>query len=241
MQFPYIPISSVIADVRAEMKTLNQRGDILDEDCKAWAIECIREIGGANYVTKPAVVKICNNIGKLPDDFYKVDEVYICSTSLSSVQMFHTIWFVEEGLTYYPNGILYPGDAMTGTHYCTHRCAVPKDEPTYIIRFPNQIRCGIRDAVLGLNYLALPVDDGGEYLMQDEIYTFKAVKGFIMIKLLMDGYINERVSRSIFLDIKKECDDNIDMAQAIFKFPDPADNAARGSIQDHRYDSFNLR
>ena len=72
MKFPFIPISFLIADVRAELKRMDIAGEINEEDCINTAVECIREIGGANIEpADPVMLDIVHGSAQLPKDFYK--------------------------------------------------------------------------------------------------------------------------------------------------------------------------
>lgn len=243
MRFPYVPISYTIADVKAEMKKLDQSGAITDEDCRNAIIECMREIGGANYDTEPAVINICNNVGILPERFYTVNKIYTLDVSGGTpVKKLGGIWFTEENICYPVGSILYPGDAMTATRYSSSGlcCPTNPDIPTYIIK-GNQVRCGIKTAKLGLIYNCLPYDPDFGYMIQDEVFTLKACKAYTIRTLLKEEFYAGRVAQYVWADINREVEQNIDQAQAIFKFDDPADDQARGKIQDHRYDQFRLR
>src|SRR5690606_30124080 len=158
MKFPYIPISYIIADIRSELKRMNQSGEINEEDCINYAIECIREIGGANYDNdNTAIIKICNYTGFLPDDLYLIDKIFLCYTS-PSMQRFGSIWFSDENFIYYTYQLIFPGDAFTGK-FCMSGCSKPDmdiADPSYIIKYPNQIKCSIQDCILGTSYITLP-------------------------------------------------------------------------------------
>lgn len=244
MEFPFVTIDFVIADVRAELKRLNQSGEINDIDCTNYAIECIREIGGANYIEKPAVVHIENHIGCLPKDLYLIKEVWLCGSKYDSgVQKIGGIWFSEEGFSYCGQEMLFPGDAFTGSKFCSNYHQYPNvglTEKTYIVRHPNQIRCSVPNCIIGMNYLSLPFE-GTDYLMQDEIYSIKAVKAFIKTKILHEKWIMGEVGDNVYQTINQDYLSNLDQAQAIMKFSNPADDKAKGYRQDHRYDNFNLR
>lgn len=243
MKFPYIPISYAIADVRSEMKRMNQAGDIFEEDCINWAVETLREVGGGNYQQKPFVLNVCNNTATLPKDFYVLDSVWLCADESVSEPGDEIIWFSQESRGYRRLRILFPGDAMTGSLYTRSGTCVGAEPglATYIIRHPNQFRCSINRGTIAGIYIALPTAEDGEMLMQDEIYTIKAVKAYMKRMLLAEKYYAGQIGQNIWNDINREYDINLDQAQAIFKFPDPVDNEAMGYIQDHRYDAFKLR
>lgn len=244
MKFPFITIDYVIADVRAELKRLNQSGEINDLDCINYAVECIREIGGANYVEKPVVVRIENHIGYLPKGLYLIQDLWLCGSKQdASVSKIGGIWFSEEGFSYCGQELLFPGDSFTGSKYCSNYHQYPKvglSQKTYIVRHPNQIRCSVPNCIIGINGLFLPCE-GTEYLMQDEIYSIKAVKAFIKTKVLEEKWIMGEIPNYVYDTIKQDYTSNLDQAQAMMKFPDPADDKARGHQQDHRYDNFKLK
>lgn len=243
MKFLYKPISLVIADIRAELPRRDRAGIINDTDCLNYIIEVMREVGGSNYDTKPLVIKMCKGTAVLPEEFYKVDKIWLASAGMADIWQQignSTIWFTKEvGCYYNASNILYPGDSFTAHRYCTSGMVNNvTTRPTYIIRSPNIIRCSLQDATIAMEYLCLPRDDKGNYLIQDEIYTLKAAKAFTSLKLLYEDYIDQRVPRYVYKDLQEEYDVNVTQAQAIFKYLDPADDVARGQIQDHRYDMF---
>lgn len=240
MKFPYIPISYIIADVRAEFKRMNNVGEITDENCIPWIIEVMREIGGANYPTESIVIDVCNNVGQLPSNFYVVDQIWLCGSP--GIPTKNTIWFTKEGVCYPGISTLFPGDVMTGTTLSKYSKygAVPRGANTYIIRHPYQLRCSLPEAKIGLIYVAMPTNESGDYLIQDEINTLKAAKAYVKKMLLSERYYLGEVTENIWQNISREYDQHVDQAQAIFKFPDPADDEARGIWQDHRYDAFKL-
>lgn len=240
MKFPYIPISYAIADVRAEFKRKDLMGEINDEDCINYAIETLREIGGANYPDDFTILHLRNNIAQLPANFYIVDEAWIVEDN--PIFNHDTIWFTKEQRPYYRRQQLFPGDATTGTKYSRYnRTCESLAAPTYIIRHPNQFRCSLPTVTIGVKYVATPMTENGEHLMQDEINTIKAVKAYIKKMLLSEEYYAGHVSQNIWNDIKSDYETGVNMAQAIFKFSDPADDQARGHDQDHRYDAFKLQ
>lgn len=243
MRFPFVTINYVIADVRAELKRMNQSGEINDIDCINYAIECVREIGGANYVEKPAVVHVKNHIGYLPKGLYLIKELWLCgSHAQPSATKIGGIWFSEEGFDYCGNELLFPGDSFTGSKYCSNYHQYPNvtlTQKTYIVR-ENQIRCSVADCVIGINGLFLP-GENGEYMMQDEIYSIKSVKAFIKTKVLEEKWIMGEIADYVYKSIQNDYLVNLDQAQAVMKFPDPADDKAKGYQQDHRYDNFNLK
>jgi hypothetical protein len=245
MKFPYIPIAYVIADVKAELSRMNLAGDIKDEDCINYAIECIREIGGSNYPEgEPAVVYIKDHIGKLPDSLYLIEEVWLCTAQIGNHPsgLKGAMTFSDEDIVYNGQTLLYPGDSFTGSKFCRKYQRNPNmTAPTYVVKHPKQIRCSIPNCVLGINHLALPQSQGDGYLMQDEINTIKATKAFITMKSIYEKWIMTEVPDYIFQNIKRDYETHLDQAQAIMKFDDPADDRARGKELDHRYDRFNLR
>jgi len=139
--------------------------------------------------------------------------------------------------------MLFPGDAFTGSHFCKNYHQNPTvglTHNTYIVKHPNQIRCSLPNCIIGIKYLALPCE-ADEFLMQDEIYSIKATKAFIKMKLLEEKWIMQEVPDYIYKSIENDYNTNLDQAQAIMKFSNPADDAAKAHTQDHRYDRFNLK
>lgn len=240
MKFPFISIDTVIADVRAELKRMNQSGEINEEDCINYAIECVREIGGGNYPIQPAVLFVKDHQVQLPANLYLIDEIWLCGDK-------HTVpsnnCFSANDGYYTPNCLLFPGDASTGYKFCkSHNYPTQSlQAPTYIVKHPKTLRCSIRNCILGINYLSLPGNETGGYLMQDEINSLKAVKAFIKIMLLQEKFIMKEVPEYVYESIKRDYNIHLDQAQAIMKFDDPADDQAKGWKQDHRYDAFNLK
>lgn len=245
MKFPYIPIKHLIADVRSELKRMNQAGEINEEDCINTAIECIREIGGANYTPDlEELVYIDNHKGCLPEDLYLITDLWLCEAEPCWEKVGGSIWFTKEGQHYRGSRILFPGDGMTGRNFCVNK-NYPSPSPTeatYIIKHPNIIRCSLPKAVIGILYMGLPKEDGtGSYLMQDEINSIKAVKAFVLLMLLKEKWIMQEIPNYIYQDLKRDYEVNLDQAQAVMKFDNPADFVAKGYKQDHKYDRFKLK
>lgn len=244
MKFPYIPISYVIADIRSEWKRLNQAGEINEEDCINYIIECIREIGGANYPEDAGIVHISNHLGKLPDNLYKIDQLWLCNQAIDSSQISKvgSMVIMDGDIAYYGTSMLFPGDSFTGSKYCLqYRQPGSLNEPTYIVR-DKQIRCSISKCIIGIKYLSM-IDnkDGKGYQMQDEINSIKAVKAFTKMMLLGEKWMMQEIPSYVYESIKRDYEIHLDQAQGIMKFDDPADDQAKGYKQDHRYDRFNLR
>jgi hypothetical protein len=218
-------------------------GEINEEDCLNYIIEAMRLIGGANYPEKACVLNIRNNTATLPDDFYVIDKVWLCSETMQPTNEINTIWFTKESRVYRGNSIMFPGDAMTGTSYSKHpnHMRAPIGGATYIIRHPKQFRCSLATADVGLTYVGMPLADNGEFVIQDEINTLVAAKAYAKKQLLSEKFYMGQVPQFVWQDITREWDQHADQAQAIFKFPDPADDEARGFHQDNRYNAFNLR
>ena len=241
MKFPFIPISYIIADVKAELKKMDLAGEIIDEDCKNYIVEVMREIGGANYPDDHCVLFIKNNVAQLPENFYVIDRLWLCSES-NNIESAR-VWFSREGKTYIPDGLIFPGDATTGTQYNKYANvtrASLKTHATYIIRHPRQFRCSLDTAIVGINYVGLPMDERGQVLIQDEINTIKAAKAYTKKMILSERFYGGQLPQYIWNDLKNDHAVAVDQAQAIFKFPDPADDEARGYNQDNRYNAFNL-
>jgi hypothetical protein len=92
-----------------------------------------------------------------------------------------------------------------------------------------------------MTYVGMPLADNGDFLIQDEINTLKAAKAFTKKMLLSEKFYEGRLPQYIWEDLKRDHEVHVDQAQAIFKFPDPADDEARVYHQDNRYNAFNLR
>lgn len=246
MKFPYIPIKHLIADVRSELKRMNQAGELNEEDLINDAIECIREIGGANYnIDQSSVIFIDNHKACLPSDLYLITDIWLCHAEPCMEQIAcSTIWFTKENHHYQGSRILFPGDGTTGRYFCAnkHYPTPLPTEATYIVQHPNIIRCSLPKAVLGVLYMGLPKEDGtGSYLMQDEVNSIKAVKGFMLLKQLKEKWIMGEVQNYIYQDLKQDYEASLDQAQAVMKFDNPADMVAKGYKQDHKYDRFKLK
>jgi hypothetical protein len=242
MKFPFIPIDHAIADVRAELRRMNQAGEINEEDCINWAIECIREIGGGNYTKEPAILFVKDHYATLPSNLYLIDEVWLCESALFASPVGDNCFATDDGY-YRPSLLLFPGDAFTGSKFCSSQNypAQSLQTPTYIVKHPRQLKCSIRNCILGVKYMVLPGNEKGVRLMQDEINSIKAVKAFIKMMLLQEKFLMGELPQSVYETIKHDYDVFTDQAQAIMKFDDPADDKAKGYKQDHRYDAFNLK
>ena len=135
---------------------------------------------------------------------------------------------------------MFPGDSMTGTLFNGGPVASDNNLPTYIVR-RGTVRTSITCGTFGLTYFKLPSNEKDGIQMQDEIYSIKATKAYIKKMLLSEKYYEGRLNENVWANLNREYETNVDQAQAIFKFPDPADSKALGYMQDHKYDAFKLR
>lgn len=239
--YPYISVKSLIADVRSELRRFDISSAINETDCFNWAIDCIREIGGANYPEKTSdLIEIVNHQGELPVDFYKVKEMYLCY--MDSVTKAPIEFYDATGNRYVPKIVIHPGSSSVNNRYSVAKPLVGVDFKNvfYYIKFPNVITLSMREAKIGLTYLSLPIIDN-EIVIQDEIYSLKATRAYVKSKILEDKVYSQEVPVEMYQLFLSEYETNLSQAQAIFKFPDPADFDSFGEMQDGRYDDFKLK
>jgi len=243
MKYPYIGIRPIIAEVYGDLKTLSAVANYTEEDCYIWAIDAIRQIGGGNYDTEMCYIHVSKHNGHLPKDMYLLNELWLCGEQVPTVEMPVTPGPKMTTIYYTRTAILRPADSVTWK-YCNSDCinsAVNKAAHSYTIKLPpGIIKTSIPDCILSLEYLKMKTDEQGVIMMQDEVNGILAVKNYVTMMLLREGFLMGQVQANSFMLIKSEWEDYLTLARQKQVLPSNADTAFLAIQQDQRYRRFRI-
>jgi hypothetical protein len=77
-------------------------------------------------------------------------------------------------------------------------------------------------------------------MMQDEINAIKGLKAYVLLNMLKEDYLMQKLPRYIYKDIEAEADMHIDMAKALQKMPPQEGMEAFADMVQNRYNRFKL-
>lgn len=246
MKFPFISIEPLIDQVKSELKTMNQQGNISADDCYMWAVDVAREIaiGEDGLDETTSFIRIKNRAGHVPKNFYVAKEIWRCShRELTNYNHINSIGATQEFFGWERTNIMRPGDSQT-LRYCHRSFANPGISPSdqsYIIRVPpGTIRTSFDHGVIQLVYYHLRTDDEGLILIPDEIHTKKAIINYIKYKLFEEKFYLGEVNATIYQLLKEQYEDELNLAKQIMKFDNPQDNIFEALAMSNKYRRFKI-
>lgn len=244
MKFPFVPIDDLIDQVKTELRSFNQQGQVSSDDCYMYGLDIARElnIGEDGLDNTTTFLTIRNRQGMLPKDFYVTKEIWLCKASELTYST-RTIGTTEELIDYKPTILLRPGDSQT-LKYCAkdyYNPEVSGTDHSYVLRVPpGTIRTSFQHGVIQLTYYRIPISQEGIIMIPDEINCKKAVVSYIKMKLIQERYISGDIARYIYQDIKQEYEESLTTARQIIKFDNPSDAEYQAASQSKRYSRFKL-
>lgn len=244
MKFPFTSVEDLIDQVKSELKTFNQQGNISTDDCYMWAVDIARElaIGEDGLDNETVFLTIRNRSGKLPLDFYLAKEIWLCKPAELTYST-RTLGPTEEVIDWKKTSLLRPGDSQT-MRLCAkdfYNPGISPNDHSYTMRVPpGVIRTSFQNGVVQLTYYRTRVDDNGVVMIPDEVNCKKAVVNYLKYKLLEEKYIMQEIPRYIYKDIEQNYQDALRAAQQIIKFDNPADAHFDAVRQSQRYRRFKL-
>lgn len=244
MKFPFVPIDDLIDQVKTELRSFNQQGQISSDDCYMYALDVAKElnIGEDGLDNTTTFLTIRNRQGVLPKDFYVTKEIWLCKANELQYST-RTIGPTEEVIKYIPTTLLRPGDSQT-LQYCAkdyYNPEVSVTDHSYVLRVPpGTIRTSFQQGTIQLTYYRIPMTSEGIIMLPDEINCKKATIAYIKMKFIQEKYISGDIQRYIYMDIKQEYEDSLTTARQILKFDNPADAQYQAALQSKRYSRFKL-
>lgn len=243
MKYPLIPITSLVSDVNAEVKSIIKSTGFSDEDIYSWGVDAARQIVDSVYGLKETYITVNKHSAGIPKDFYLIDEIRLCKPA--SLQ--YTSKTLEDGkepIRWIKSTILKP--ANTGTlRYCTKNCPSPSDTEvtqSFTIKVPPYVaRFSFHTGKVYLAYLAMHTDTDGTVMMQDEINGVLAVKAYIKMMLLEEKFMMGELNMNIFQTFQNIWNDYLVKAQQNLKFSSPADTSYLALQQDQVFRKFRYR
>lgn len=243
MKYPYIGIRPIIAEVYGDLKTLTAVANYTEEDCYIWAIDAIRQIGGGNYDTESCYIHVTRHNGQLPKDIYLINELWLCGEKVPTVEMPVTPGPKHPAVHYSRTCLLRPADSVTWK-FCNRDCVNPRSngvEHAYTVKIPpGVIKVSIPECIISLEYLKMKTDEAGVIMMQDEVNAILAVKNYITMMLLREGFLMGQVNANAFMFIKSEWEDYLTLGRQKQVLPSNADTEFLAVQQDQRYRRFRI-
>jgi hypothetical protein len=86
----------------------------------------------------------------------------------------------------------------------------------------------------------MKTDEQGVIMMQDEVNGILAVKNYVTMMLLREGFLMGQVQANSFMLIKSEWEDYLTLARQKQVLPSNADTAFLAIQQDQRYRRFRI-
>lgn len=243
MKYPLIPLTSLVADIQAELKLVTKISGFNEEDIYSWLVDAARQMVDSVYAKDDAYLTVSKYTAAIPKNFYLLNEIYLCdpvAMSYSSTPLLPT----QEPMRWIKSKILKPADRNT-LRYCSNNCVIPGTNEaslTYTFKIPPGVaRFSFHTGKVYIGYMAMQKDEDGVVMMQDEINGINAAKAYVKMMLLEEKVMLGQVSANVFTMFKNNWDDYLTKAQQILKFPSSADTDLLAIEQDQRYRIFRYR
>lgn len=240
MKFPYISSAPVVAEVLSEMKEFIRTTNYNEEDCYLFAIDAVRQVQGHVYDTDVAYLTIEKYGGRLPKDFYLVNNIWICQSGRGYSNTVVRPSPLPAEAQFIKTSLIYPAD-IASIRYCNRDCRNPvvnKDSNGYTLKIPpGIIRTGFPSGTICLDYMKLPMENG-ILLMPDEINCILMTKNYIKMMLMYERYMLGEISENVFKTVKNDYETFLTLAQNQQKYLDPAQAQVKAVEQDQRYRQF---
>jgi hypothetical protein len=242
MKFSYVALDTILAEIESQFKKLNKQGKYSEEDAYNYAIEASRLIGMNSYDESTALIRIDGHNGAVPRGFHNAGEIY-ATDAVDATQSPNSILDAFRGGyvdVVAKKQLLYPGNSAT-VAFCKFKTMVGPDMPSFTLKIPpGIIRTSFKTGYVTMQYYHLPVDERGVIMMQDEINAIKGLKAYVLLNMLKEDYLMQKLPRYIYKDIEAEADMHIDMAKALQKMPPQEGMEAFADMVQNRYNRFKL-
>ncbi len=247
MKFPFISIEPLIDQLKSELKSMHQQGNISTDDCYMWAVDVAREIaiGEDGLDNETVFIKLNNGVGHLPKDFYVAKEIWACEhPDLKYSPNVNVLGNSFQYINWKRTCVLRPGDSTT-MRFCSKDFVDPKVSPSdrsYLIRVPpGTIRTSYKCGVIQLTYYRLTIDkENNQILVPDEIHTKKAIVNYMKYKIFEEKFLMQEIPATIYQSIKQDYEDELTAAKQIMKFDNPQDSVYQALAQANRYRRFRI-
>lgn len=213
MNYGWIKIEEVINQVKSELKTLNEQGKILSEDCLQWAVDALRDIGTPNMFDEQwALVPIKNHTGVIPNDVYLVDVAYKL-TKGDFTNYIQPIITTELTLTTLNESdikkiislalpLKYGGTDLKLFLNNNQNINVTSSE-SFILQ-GRRVVTSYKEGLFLMSFMGLYLDEDGLPMVPDDIDTVNAIKAYIRYMLFTEPfYMREEGAQGPYLESKE--------------------------------------
>ncbi len=248
--YGWIKATEVIDLVKSELKTLNEQGRIVTEDCLQWVVDAIREIGTPHIFEEQwALTPIKNHTGIIPNDVFQVDVAYRISPNDFNTHI-QPILTTEVTVNFLSNEqikkiihtafpLKYGGTEMKLLLLNKENVFISPDE-SYILQ-GRRVITSYKEGFFMVSYLGLYLDEDGIPMIPDDIDTIQAVKAYIRYKLFEEPfYMQVEGAQAPYLEARTTWENKKAMAQNTSLIPDIGEAIERVNETSNRYWKFRM-
>lgn len=241
MKYGYSSIMPIISEVQAQFKLFAQTGILDTDDCINYAIQALREIGHNNYETKEQFLYVTRNRVALPHNIFKLREV---RTTHRINELPATPFYCKHDDSFViPGTAMMPSDTTSVNTYDKEMFTFPVKAP-YRFNFrqpPGVITVPFTDEYIYVKYRFLPQDDDGNYLMQDNEETVKAVKDYVLFQSIKPLYFSQQIPQYIYKTAEMDSDNTMRDAVNAQQMLDEAEINAMVVTKNRKFNRFKLK